>query len=98
MIMKVTPVNGDEYTVELRLGDRLRAERMMMAKGYGNPTQGPSTWLALATHGASIREGKAIEPDFEDWADGLDDLTQVDGESQAEEEVKSFPPAPSTEL
>lgn len=97
MIMKVTPATGDTYTVEVRLGDRLRAERMMMAKGYGNPTQGPSTWLALATHGASIREGKAIEPDFEDWADGLDDLIQVDNEADDIED-KSFPGAPSTEL
>lgn len=97
MKMKVTPSTGDTYTVEVRLGDRLRAERMMLAKGYGNPTQGPSTWLALATHGASIREGKAIEPDFEDWADTLDDLIQVDDENDDIED-KSFPGAPSTGL
>ena len=60
MIMKVTPATGDAYEVEVRLGDRLRAERTMIAKGYGNPTQGPSTWMALATYAAAVRESKAV--------------------------------------
>ena len=92
MIMKVTPATGDSYEVEVRLGDRLRAERTMIAKGYGNPTQGPSTWMALATYAAAVRESKAVATDFEEWADGLDDLTQVDAD---EADTESFPGAPS---
>lgn len=96
MKMNVTPATGDSYEVEVRLGDRLRAERTMMAKGYGNPTQGPSTWMALATYGAAVREGKAVATDFEEWADGLDDMSQVDADDDVDTE--SFPGAPSTAI
>lgn len=77
MKMIITPISGEDMTVDVRHGDKLRAERTMLAKGYGTATTAPGTWLSLAVHAAARRAGLDVPEDFDDFTDSIDDIKQA---------------------
>ena len=76
--------------VDVRLGDRLRAEREMIARGWGTPQDSPQSWLTLAIFRAALRDKLDIPDDFDDFADTIENF------EQAEIDAVPFDKAPTT--
>lgn len=81
----------DDIEVDVRFGDRLRAEREMSARGWGSPQSNPLTWLTLATWRACLREKADVPQDFDEFTDQIAKFQEVDGG-----DVDPFPEAPTT--
>lgn len=75
----ITRTDGDDIEVDVRLGDKIRAEREMVARGYGTMKDNAMTWLALATWRACIREGLDVPADFDEFIDSIDDIGRDKG-------------------
>lgn len=82
----------DDLEVDIRFGDRLRAEREMSARGWGSPQSNPLTWLTLATWRACLREELDVPQDFDEFTDQISNFREIEGG-----DVTPFPGAQSTE-
>lgn len=76
------PEHGD-LEIDVRQGHKLRAEREMFARGWGSPSSLSGTWLMLAFWYAARAAGEDIPDDFDDFADQIDDLRQIEGTDAA---------------
>ncbi len=81
----------DDLEVDVRFGDRLRAEREMSARGWGSPQSNPLTWLTLATWRACLRENLDVPQDFDEFTDQISNVKEIEGG-----DVAPFPEAQST--
>lgn len=87
----ITRIDDDPIeNVEVRHGDRLRAEREMNARGFGAPKDNSLTWLTLVTWRAAKRAGHDLPDDFDTFVDTVDDIVQAEDTDAA-----PFPEAPS---
>lgn len=82
----ITRTDAEDLEVDVRLGDKIRAEREMVARGYGTPKDNAMTWLALATWRACIREDLDAPADFDEFIDSIDDIARAE-----ETDVDPFP-------
>ena len=78
--------DSDNVEVDVRHGDKIRAEREMMARGYGTMKDNALTWLTLATWRACIREGLDVPADFDAFADSIEDIDRAE-----EDDAVPFP-------
>lgn len=76
----VAPDNADldGLVIDVRHGDKIRAEREMVARGYGKAGDVPITMLTIAIHRAALRAGLPVPKDFDDFANGIDDFERVE--------------------
>lgn len=79
----ITRTDAEDLEVDVSLGDKIRAEREMVARGYGTMKDNAMTWMALATWRACIREGLDVPADFDDFIDSIDDIRAVKGTDAA---------------
>lgn len=82
----ITRAGAEDLEVDVRLGDKIRAEREMVARGYGTMKDNAMTWLALAAWRACIREGLDVPADFDEFIDSIDDIGRDE-----ETDVDPFP-------
>ena len=75
----ITRIDAEDIEVDVSLGDKIRAEREMVARGYGTMKDNAMTWMALATWRACIRQGLDVPADFDDFIDSIDDLGRDKG-------------------
>lgn len=74
-------VDTDAIEVDVRLGDKLRAEREMIARGWGSPADAPQSWLTIAIFRAALREGLDVPDNFDDFVDSVEKTTPVEVEA-----------------
>lgn len=74
----------DGLVIDVRHGDKLRAEREMMARGYGKAGEAPVTMLTIALHRAALRAELPVPADFDDFADSVDDFQRTETGNDAD--------------
>lgn len=79
--------DGTETEVDVRHGDKLRAEREMIARGFGTPKEASMSWLTLATWRAAQRAELDVADDFDAFANSLESI----GEASDEDDAAPFP-------
>lgn len=84
--------DSSDLTVDIRHGDKLRAEREMMARGFGTPQEASMTWLTLAAWRAAQRAELPVPDDFDEFANSIEDMVQ----DAAEGDAAPFPEAQHT--
>lgn len=82
----------DGLEIDVTLGDKLRAEREMTARGWGKMLDQQMTFLTLAIWRAALRAGLDVPDDFDTFATALDDFGRIEGDDAA-----PFPPAAGTD-
>lgn len=68
----------DGQEIDVRHGDKLRAEREMLARGYGKATEVPVTMLTLSLYRAARRAELPVPDDFEDFTYAIDDFQRLE--------------------
>lgn len=67
--------------VDIKLGDKMRAEQEMQARGLGRPSDSPVGWLTLAAWRSALRtknDRVAKFETFEDFTNAVENLTAAD--------------------
>lgn len=80
MIYNLIFTDGVEK-VDIKLGDKMRAEQEMQARGLGRPGDSPVGWLTLAAWRAGLRaDNERISKfeTFDDFTNAVENLTPGD--------------------
>lgn len=77
MLYLVIRPDTDDLEVDVRHGDKLRAEREMLARGLGTPKDAPMSWLSIAVWRGALRAGANVPDDFDAFVDTIEDIQQA---------------------